>query len=75
MIPKRTIPAAQFKEKCLEILDQVEGDGVVITKHGRPVARLIPISDSHAQLIGSLKDRLQTSGDLMSTGEVWDAQS
>jgi prevent-host-death family protein len=75
MTREKTIPAAKFKEKCLEILDQVDGEGVVITKHGRPVARLVSISESHAHLIGSLKDRLQASGDLLSTGEAWDAQS
>lgn len=40
----RTIAAAQFKEECLAILDQVDPDGLVVTKHGRPVAKLIPVA-------------------------------
>ena len=37
----KTIPAAKFKEQCLALLDRVGPDGIVITKHGRPVAKLI----------------------------------
>jgi prevent-host-death family protein len=43
----RTIPAGQFKAKCLALLDEVAetGQPVVVTKHGRPVAQLLPIRD------------------------------
>lgn len=71
----RTIAAAQFKEKCLAILDQVDADGVVITKHGRPVAKLIPVARTSEHLIGSLKGRIRVNGDIMSTGVEWDAES
>ncbi|MFQ5381801.1 MAG: type II toxin-antitoxin system Phd/YefM family antitoxin, partial [Dehalococcoidia bacterium] len=37
-----TIGAAKFKEQCLAILDQVGPEGIVITKRGKPVARLLP---------------------------------
>jgi len=38
------LPAATFKTKCLELMNRVREDGVeyVVTKHGRPVARLVP---------------------------------
>lgn len=41
-----TIPAGEFKAKCLAILDQVQaGRGsVTVTKRGKPVARVVPIS-------------------------------
>ena len=71
----RTIAAAQFKEKCLAILDQVDVDGVVITKHGRPVAKLIPVARTSEHLIGSLKGGIRVHGDIMSTGVAWDAES
>lgn len=71
----RTIAAAQFKEKCLAILDQVDPDGVVITKHGRPVAKLIPVARTSEHLIGCLKGRIRVHGDIMSTGVKWDAES
>ncbi len=71
----RTIGAAQFKEQCLAILDQVDREGIVITKHGRPVAKLVPVAGTSEHLIGCLRGRLQPAGDIMSTGVRWDAES
>jgi prevent-host-death family protein len=71
----KTIGAAKFKEQCLAILDRLEPDGVVITKHGRPVARLLPFPRSSPRLIGSLRDKITVCGDLMSTGARWDAEA
>jgi prevent-host-death family protein len=70
----RKIGAAEFKAKCLTLLDSVDPDGIVITKHGRPVARLIPISADSVPLIGSLRGRLKIRGDILSTGASWDAE-
>jgi len=39
----KRIAAAKFKEQCLAILDDVEPEGLVITKHGKPVAKLVPL--------------------------------
>ncbi len=49
------ISATQFKAKCLALLDQVaEGGGeLVVTKRGRPVARVVPV-ESGASLEGSV---------------------
>ena len=71
----RQIAAAKFKEQCLSILDHVSPEGIVITKHGRPVAKLIPIRAESADLIGSLKGKLRVKGDILSTGINWRAQS
>ena len=71
----KPIGAAKFKEQCLSILDRVDDEGVVITKRGRPVAKLIPIRAESASLIGSLKTRLKIKGDILTTGTRWDAQS
>lgn len=40
----RTIPAGEFKAKCLRLMDEVSETGVpiVITKRGKPVSRLVP---------------------------------
>ena len=47
----KQISAAKFKEQCLALLDQVNRDGIVITKRGKPVAKLIPLgTDSDAQV-------------------------
>ena len=71
----KQIAAAKFKERCLSILDRVDPDGIVITKRGKPVAKLIPIRAASASLIGSLKGKLRIKGDILSTGARWDAQS
>jgi prevent-host-death family protein len=40
------VPAGEFKQKCLAILDEVaSGASYVITKHGKPVARLVPLEE------------------------------
>ena len=71
----KTVPAARFKAQCLSLLDRVGPDGIVITKHGKPVAKLIPIGVDSAALIGSLKGKLAIKGDILSTGLRWDAES
>ena len=71
----REIPAAKFKEQCLAILDSVDEEGIVITKRGKPVAKLIPIRATSAELIGSLKDKLRIKGDILTTGIPWHAES
>jgi prevent-host-death family protein len=71
----RTIGAAQFKEKCLALIESLGPDGIVITKHGKPVARVLPIETASAELLDSLKGRLKIRGDILSTGQKWDAES
>ena len=64
----QSIGAAKFKEQCLSILDHLAPEGLVITKPGRPVARVIPYPRAPEDLIGSLRDRLEIHGDILSTG-------
>jgi prevent-host-death family protein len=71
----RQIAAARFKERCLAIIDHVDDDGIVITKHGKPVAKLIPIRAESAALIGALKSHLSPTGELLSTRAKRDAES
>jgi prevent-host-death family protein len=70
----RPVSATRFKEQCLALLDRVGPDGIVITKHGKPVAKLIPIGIEAATLIGSLKGKLAIKGRVFSTGLRWNAQ-
>ena len=65
------ISASKFKTKCLDILDQLPPDGVIITKDGKPVARVIPVAADCADLIGSLKGRINIRGAILSTGVKW----
>jgi prevent-host-death family protein len=62
-----TVPAAKFKAQCLSLLDRVGPEGIVITKHGKPVAKLIPIGADSETLIGRLKGKLTIKGNLLST--------
>jgi antitoxin (DNA-binding transcriptional repressor) of toxin-antitoxin stability system len=67
------VAAAKFKEQCLAILDHLPPEGIVITKHGRPVARVLPAERASADLIGALRGKIRIKGDLESTGTKWDA--
>lgn len=68
----KTVPAGRFKDLCLKMLDEVAETRtpVVITKRGRPVARLVPVTVARERrsLRGSV---LAEHGDLFSTGEAW----
>jgi len=64
----KTIPAAEFKAKCLAILDEVAATGeiVEVTKRGTPVARLIPTSSATTRFPqDSLRGTARTIGDIM----------
>jgi len=45
MVMARMITASRFKAQCLALLDEVNasGDPLVVTKHGRPIARVVPV--------------------------------
>ncbi len=70
----RTIGATQFKAQCLALLDEVDREGIVITKRGKPVAKLIPIEQDYHALMGKYKDKMTVHGDLFSTGRKWNAK-
>jgi prevent-host-death family protein len=72
MVVKK-IAAAKFKEQCLSVLDHLDPDGVVVTKHGKPVARILPAERASADLIGTLRGRISIKGDVQSTGLTWKA--
>lgn len=69
------VNASKFKEQCLSLLDHLDPDGIIITKHGKPVARLTPIESGCADLIGSMKGKVKVAGDIFSTGIKWNAES
>jgi prevent-host-death family protein len=70
----QTMQASSFKARCLAVLDEVERthNSVVITKHGRAVARLVPIEHDRPTL-GSVTLLSDCDDDLFSTGERWNA--
>jgi len=63
------IGAGQFKAHCLKLMDQVQQthEELVITKHGQPVAKLVPVdADSNTSIVGYMKDTVQVTGDIIS---------
>ncbi|WP_349435251.1 type II toxin-antitoxin system Phd/YefM family antitoxin [Pararhizobium sp. A13] len=76
----KAIGAAEFKAKCLNLIDQMADDGesIVITKRGKPVAVLSPLPDAagHASIIGAMKGSVLTYEDPFSpviAPSEWDA--
>lgn len=72
---ERLIQASAFKATCLALLDEVADEGVeyVVTKRGRPVARLVPIDDD-GPIFSSVRV-VDLDDDLESTGESWSADA
>ena len=71
----KTIGATQFKQQRLALLDHLEPEGLIVTKRGKPVARVIPYSDNDSDLIGSLSQKITIRGDIYTTGIRWDANA
>lgn len=71
------IAAGKFKAQCLKLMDQVQSsrEEVVITKHGKPVAKLVPFETSPSpSLLGYLKGTVEVVGDIStSLEEFWEA--
>ncbi len=74
----RKMAAGKFKALCLQIMDEVElrREPVIITKHGRPVAKLVPVDQESPELFGFMKGSVVSQGDLLApVGEAWDADA
>ena len=73
----RTIKASEFKARCLKLMDEVaeNGEEIVITKNGKPVAKLTAFRERPKTLFGIDKDRLIILGDIISPIDVeWEAE-
>lgn len=68
------VQASTFKARCLALLDDVEATHrtIVVTKRGRPVAKLVPL-DASAPTLGSVTLIAEEDEDYFSTGVRWDA--
>ena len=67
----KTIGAAKFKEQCLALMDQLDDEGLVITKHGKPVALLKKYPSRFEKYIGSMKDEIKIHADIIDVGDRW----
>jgi prevent-host-death family protein len=72
------ISAAEFKTNCLRLMDEVARRRipVVITKRGKPVAKLVPISEEPIDIFGRMAGTIRICGDIVGpTGEIWEADA
>jgi prevent-host-death family protein len=72
----KTIAAGSFKVHCLAIMDEVQSkrQAVLITKRGKPVAKLVPVEKEKDDIFGFFKDKGTITGDVVSpalTPEEW----
>lgn len=72
-----TIDLADFKARCLEVIEQLAAPGLIVTKEGRPLVRLTPVAAvNHEPLIGSMNGPIEINDTLFSAareGEQKDA--
>jgi antitoxin (DNA-binding transcriptional repressor) of toxin-antitoxin stability system len=57
------------------MMDALPPEGILITRRGHPVAKILPVRTSCVDLIGTVPVLLDNDDDLFSTGERWDAES
>jgi len=74
---EHALSASEFKAKCLRLFQEVaeQGHTLLITKRGRPVARVIPCGERPPSLMGTWKGSVRVRGDIVhfSTAEEWEA--
>ncbi len=68
------IGAGEFKTHCLKLIDRVKQtkQPIIITKHGKPMAKLTPIEDETYSLFGCLANTVEIKGDIVEgIDEIW----
>jgi prevent-host-death family protein len=72
----KTISAAEFKARCLTLMDGVSStrETIIITKRGKPVAKLVPAGKEQQEFIGRLKGVIEIVGELdADPPEAWES--
>jgi len=74
----KQIPAGKFKTTCLTVMDEVQatGEPVLVTKHGKPVVKLVPAKTKDDSIFGYMIGKAKIVGDIVSPVtpiEDWDA--
>jgi prevent-host-death family protein len=64
----KKMAAGAFKAKCLAVMDDVQAkhETIVITKHGKPVAKLVPVEPQGDDIFGFLRGKVTITGDVVS---------
>ena len=74
----RTMKASEFKARCLALMDEIaeSGEEIIITKRGKPVARLAPCEDKPTSWFGRDRDGIVIHGDIIEPIDVeWEAET
>jgi len=68
MAEPNQITAAEFKAKCLRLMDEVakRRTPLVITKRGKPIAKLVPVEDEPIDPFGCMEGTVKILGDIIS---------
>lgn len=67
---------SEFKAKCLKEIENLPDEGILLTKHGVTIAKVIPIKKARMiDYYGCMKGQIQIHGDIFSTGVKWNAKS
>jgi prevent-host-death family protein len=63
----KTISAARFRATCFQVLDTVAEtrQEVVVTKRGKPIARVVPLINRPDNIVGAMKGTIQIHGDII----------
>ncbi len=63
----KQMPAGEFKAQCLAVMDKVQktGEPVLITKHGKPVAKLVPAPSASEDIFGYMTGKVKIVGDIV----------
>ena len=64
---KSYVSAAQFKANCLRLMDEVaqQRRPIIITKRGKPVAKLVPVENDEVNLFGRMAGTIKIFGDII----------
>lgn len=74
---QQTLPISEFKARCLRLLEELaeRGETIVVTKHGKPIAKVTPFRSASLPLKGRWAGQAKTTGDIVyfDTSSEWEA--
>lgn len=70
----KIVSASELRRRGLAVLDDADPAGVLVTRRGKSVARLVPIAQPSPSLFGGLAEKIRIVGDVTTTGIEWEAE-
>jgi prevent-host-death family protein len=64
----KKMAAGSFKTNCLKVMDEVQArhETIIITKHGKPVAKLVPVNTETDEIYNFMAGKVSITGDVIS---------